>query len=79
MVEVEQWLEQWVEAHINTPGHVRTKAEMHDAAKACAEEAKAASISVAEIKASADGDLEAYLVERQNILTSRRESDVGSF
>lgn len=71
MVDVDQWLEQWVEAHLNAPGRVEEKSEMHDEAKICAEEAKATGISVVDLKQAAGGDLEAYLVTRQNILTTR--------
>ena len=73
MVDVEQWLEQWVEDHLDASGHATKKADMHDRAKACVEDAKAAGISVADIKQASDGDLEVYLVSRQNILTSRHE------
>lgn len=72
-IDVAQWLEQWVESNLGDRARVGSKAEMHDQAKACVEEAKAAGISVAEVKDAADGDLEAYLVERRNRAADRGE------
>ncbi|WP_131195593.1 hypothetical protein [Lichenihabitans psoromatis] len=73
MVDVEQWLEQWVEDHLDAPEPVREKAEMHDQARACANDAAAAGIPIADLKQAANGDLETYLVERQNIRVGRVE------
>ena len=67
-VDVAQWLEQWVETNLTHHAHVSLKAEMHDQAKACVEEAVAVGISVVEVKDAADGDLETYLMERKNVL-----------
>ncbi len=72
-IDVAQWLEQWVESYLGDRAHVGSKAETHDQAKACVEEALAAGISVAEVKDAADGDLEAYLVERRNRAADRGE------
>ena len=45
-IDVVQWLEQWVELNLHSQGHVERKAEMHDQAKACAEQAKGAGVSI---------------------------------
>lgn len=70
-VDVAQWLEQWVEENLTARRHVERQSEVHDQAKACAEKAQAAGISVAEIGDAADGDLEAYLLQRRNAATDR--------
>ena len=67
--DVAQWLEQWVESNLGDHAHVGSKAEMHDQAKACVEEALAAGISVAEVKDAAGGDLEAT---SSNVRTGQR-------
>ena len=77
-IDVVQWLEQWVELSLHSLGHVERKAEMHDKAKACAEEAKAAGIPIVELKDAADGDLEAFLVRRQNAAYDRRGGASGA-
>ena len=76
-IDVVQWLEQWVELNLHAQGHVERKAEMHDQAKACAEEAKAAGIPIVELKDAAEGDLEAFLVRRQNAAQDRRDGGSG--
>ncbi len=76
-IDVVQWLEQWVELNLHSQGHVERKAEMHDQAKACAEEAKAAGIPIVELKDAAEGDLEAFLVRRQNAAHDRRDGSNG--
>ncbi len=76
-IDVAQWLEQWVELNLHAKEHVDRKAEMHDQAKACAEEAKRAGISVTGLKDAADGDLETFLVRRQNAAYDRRGGVAG--
>jgi hypothetical protein len=73
-VDVDQWLEGWVENNLTAPGYVEAKAELRDQAEACAVEATSEGISIAELKEAAGGDLEAYLLSRQNALT---DADVG--
>ncbi|GEL42272.1 hypothetical protein MEX01_28630 [Methylorubrum extorquens] len=68
-VDVDQWLEGWVENNLTAPGYVEEKAAMRDRAEACAVEATSEGISIAELKEAAGGDLEAYLLDRQNALT----------
>jgi hypothetical protein len=77
-VDVDQWLEGWVENNLTSPGHVKAKAEMRDKAEACAVEATADGISIAELKEAAGGDLEQYLVDRQNALTDMEAGDLSS-
>ena len=76
-VDVAQWLEQWVEEHLAAHRRAGRKAEVHDQARACAEEARSAGISIAEIEEAADGDLESYLLQRQNAATDREERGDG--
>ena len=76
-VDAQQWLEQWVEENLSEPGHVEKKSEMRDRAAACARDSQAAGISIHDLKAAADDDLEAYLVQRQNALTDRKEDGLG--
>ncbi|KQQ11506.1 protein of unknown function [Methylorubrum extorquens] len=73
-VDVDQWLEGWVENNLTSPGYVEAKAEMRDQAEACAVAAKSEDISIAVLKEAAGGDLEAYLLDRQNALT---DAEVG--
>ena len=35
-VDVDQWLEGWVENNLTAPGYVEAKAELRDQAEACA-------------------------------------------
>ena len=65
-VDVDQWLEGWVENNLHFPGHAEAKADMRDQAEACAVAATTDGISIAELKEAAGGDLEQYLVDRQN-------------
>lgn len=73
-VDVDQWLEGWVENNLTAPGYVEAKAEMRDQAEACAVEATNEGITIAELKEAAGGDLEEYLLNRQNALT---DAEVG--
>jgi hypothetical protein len=72
------WLERWVEENINSPGYVQDKASMRDQAGTCAVQATAAGITIAELKEAAGGDLERYLVSRQNELTDGEVDRVTS-
>lgn len=76
-IDAQQWLEQWVESNLDAHEHAERKSDMRDQAKACAEEARADGISIAELKEAADDDLETYLVRRQNAAYDRR-STLGS-
>ena len=71
-IDVVRWLEQWLELNLHSQGHVERQAEMHDQAKACAVEAKAVGIPIVELKDAAEGDLEAFLLRRQNAANDRR-------
>lgn len=65
-IDVDQWLEGWVENNLNFPDHSETKADMRDQAEACAVAATTDGISIAELKEAAGGDLEQHLLDRQN-------------
>ena len=66
---VQDWLEHWVDKNVVEPGYRVGKAAERADAKACADEAKAAGITMADLKEAAGGDLETYLLHRQNALT----------
>jgi hypothetical protein len=65
-VDVDQWLEGWVENNLTSPGYAEAKADMRDQAEACAVAATTDGISIAELKEAAGGDLERYLLDRHN-------------
>ena len=67
-VDVDQWLEGWVENNLNSTDAAEVKADMRDQAEACAVAATTDGISIAELKEAAGGDLEQYLLDRQSAL-----------
>ena len=77
-IDAQQWLEQWVESNLDAHEHAERKSDMRDQAKACAEEAQADGISIAELKGAAGDDLEIYLVRRQNAAYDRRSTAGGA-
>ena len=66
---VEDWLEEWAEKNIQTPGYSDTPSSMASDAKECREKAKAAGISEADLLEAAGGGLEDYLLKHQNAIT----------
>ena len=58
-----------VKQNIREPGLVDDKASMHDEAEACADAVVASGVSIAALKEAAGGDLEKFLVDRQNAFT----------
>jgi hypothetical protein len=64
-VDVDQWLEGWVENNLNSLSSAEAKADMRDQAEACAIQATTDGISITELKDAAGGDLERYLLDRQ--------------
>lgn len=68
-ISVRSWLERWAAVRLDTPGYAARKADMRTDAEACAHEAQDVGISIAELKAAADGDLEIFLMDRQEQLT----------
>ena len=70
----QEWLADWVEKNLRSPGYVQRKASMHDEAEACAQQAVAAGISIADLKTASGGDLEKYLVDRQNEFTDGQKT-----
>ena len=67
-VDVDQWLEGWVENNLNSLGSAEAKADMRGQAEACAVQATTDGISIAELKEAAGGDLERHLLDRQKAL-----------
>lgn len=67
--DAQEWLTSWVEKNIRSPGHVDRKASMREEAEACAQAGVAAGVSIAALKQASGGDLEKYLVARQNEFT----------
>jgi hypothetical protein len=78
---VTEWLEAWVEENINSPMYYEEKSVMTNDAKACLAHAQEAGFSAKDVQEAAGGDLEQYLLDRQNELTDSevnrlvRESD----
>ena len=63
------WLEEWASIRLDKPGYAARKADMRLDAEACAHEAETMGISIAELKEAAGGDLETFLMDRQERLT----------
>lgn len=63
------WLDNWAKEYLVTPAHVTKKSDMRALAAACARDADAAGIHVIDLKMAAEGDLELYLVGKQNAVT----------
>jgi hypothetical protein len=68
-VDVEDWLEQWVEENLQDPGYREHKSAMSGDADMCRADAEEAGISEADLEKAAGGDLEAFLLRAQNALT----------
>ena len=64
-ISIRSWLERWARTRLDTPGYAARKADMRADAEACAHAAQAVGISISELKAAADGDLEVFLMDRQ--------------
>ena len=64
-----EWLRTYVGQHINTMNYVPVKSSMHDEAAACVEAARAAGLTIQDIKDAAGGDVETFLLRMQNALT----------
>jgi hypothetical protein len=69
-VDVDDWLEEWVNENMQTPVFQENKSAMaHDAAT-CRRDAESAGILMNDLDAAAGGDLEEYLLRQQNALTN---------
>jgi len=76
--DIEDWLSDWAEENIQTPGYYEDKAAMRADAAQCRGDARAAGYSEAALLKAASGDLEAYLLREQNAFTDsevRRKAD----
>ena len=60
------WLEQWAKANLSAAQHPHEKSDVQAQARRCAEEATAAGLTIAQLKEAAGGDLEAFLLGKQN-------------
>jgi hypothetical protein len=65
-VDPEKWLDLCVGEHLIVPVFVSDKDAMRDAAKECIVGALDAGISILQLKGAAGGDLEAFLLKRNN-------------
>jgi hypothetical protein len=65
------WLRDWARRNLDGANYVADKSDMREEAKACAADALAAGISIADLKEAAGGDLERYLVAEQNAETDK--------
>jgi len=68
-VDVDQWLEGWIENNPSGPGAVQTAAETHSQAELCAAEAAIAGITSDELTSAAGGNLSRYLADRRVAMT----------
>jgi hypothetical protein len=71
-VDVDQWLEGWVENNLGGPGAVQSADEVQSQAEVCTAEAAVAGITSVELTRAADGDLASYLASRQVAIISSR-------
>ena len=79
MQDIEEWLEEWTDANLNTPQYNEDPSHMAEEAAACRADAKRAEISSEDLEEAAGGDLNKYLLDRQNAFTdsevSRKAAD----
>ncbi len=76
MADINSWLEGQVSALLGMPFFAEEKAEFRDAAKALVEQGQAAGYTVEQIKDACDGDVETYLMDRQNSMTNAAMQDM---
>ena len=72
-VDVDQWLEGWVENNLKPCHPSAGSPPLSDPAAACAADAAAAGIGPVDLKRAAGEDLATYLRARQNALTDAAE------
>src|SRR5437763_20089 len=70
-VDVEQWLEGWVDENLLTPVYPGGQNAMAAEAASCRADARAVGIRPRDLAAAAGGDLEAYLFRAQTRLTDK--------
>ena len=68
-VNVEDWLEDWVDENLQSPAYQENKSAMASEAASCRQDAATDGLTDANLTGAAGGDLEAYLLRRQNVLT----------
>lgn len=67
--EIESWLEDQIEEIINVPQYHEHKSEMASEAAELKANAELAGISLSQLKSACEGDIEAYLLRKQNAFT----------
>ena len=67
--DIAEWLDDWVDENLQTPGYQEHPSDMAVATEQCRAEARAAGIAEADLVAAAGGNLEKYLLGRQNSFT----------
>lgn len=70
MIDVTEWLDNWVDDNINSPQFHEAKSAMAGEARECEAAALADGISRDELLAAVGGDLEQYLLDAQNSFTT---------
>lgn len=68
-VDVDQWLEGWVENNLHGHGAMRTEAETAGWADRCLADAADAGIASDELTKASGGDLASYLADRKVAMT----------
>lgn len=68
-IDASEWLESWVDGNLHEPLYQENKSAMAGYARTCRSDAKAAGISSQALVGAAGGDLEGFLLDRQNALT----------
>ncbi|WP_075292827.1 hypothetical protein [Pararhizobium arenae] len=76
MQNIDKWLEKHVDGYLRDTGFCQSKAEFRDAAQALVAQAQEHGFTVQQVKVACRGDVETFLMERQNAKidaeTSRR-------
>lgn len=76
MKAIDEWLEEHVSGFLGQPAFSESKAEFREAAQLLVSEATSAGYSVQDIKEACDGDVETYLMHRQNAMIEAEKSQM---
>ena len=76
MSDINEWLENNTESFLGDLTFSEEKSEFRDAAKALVEQAQSAGYTIEQIKDACDGDVETYLMDRQNSMTNAAMEDM---
>jgi hypothetical protein len=69
MTDINDWLDENSDNFLGQPTFSEDKSDFRDAAKALTVQAQAAGYSVEEVKDACGGDVESFLMKRQNLAT----------